>query len=476
VNKAKGQARKEKAFILPSRGQGIAAPRPCPFALLPAAYCLLPFAFCLLSGCVGLPEWAMFKKPPAPPGPAEDLVLKDGKLEKNEGPVGKVGATAVEMDGAKELFRRNEYVKAEAVFHRIANDTKNTPQIAEEARYYEAECLRLQGRYPKAADTYSKLLKDFSMGQFRDQANQRLFDIANYWLDDTRAEMAAYREQKDGKRWFVMPASYFHWDKTKPLFDEESWALQKLEEIQLDLHGPLADRALFYAGSVKFFRKDYREADQNFSQLTQMLPNSPLAPQALKMAIICKQLSTGGPDYDGRKTAEARELIHTAGRAYPELKAKEEKFLYRQLDSINQQQAAKDYRIAEFYKRTGHPGSAYFYYEIVRRRYPNTPYFDKATERMHELKAVLEKEQQKAAEAPKPSKPLLTMPNLFQKTPPPAQVLPAPQGGTETAPQPRPVPTGPPAQQDGGQVVPGTMLLRPATAPQTLPADLTGRP
>jgi outer membrane protein assembly factor BamD (BamD/ComL family) len=411
----------------------------------------------------------MWKKPPAPPGPVDDVVLRDGKLEKPPAPLLKPGQSGEDLDGGKELFRRNEYVKAEAVFHHIANDTKNTPQIAEEARYYEAECLRLQGRYPKAADTYSKLLKDFSTGQFRDQANQRLFDIANYWLDDTRAEMAEYRELKDGKRWIVLPASYTHWDKTKPLFDEEGWALQKLEEIQLDLHGPLADKALFYAGSVKFFRKDYREADQNFSQLTQMLPNSPLAPQALKMAIICKQLSTGGPDYDGRKTAEARELIHTAARAYPELKNKEEKFLFRQLDSINQQQAAKDFRIAEFYKRTGHPGSAYFYYEIVRRRYPGTTYFDQATERMHELKSAVEKEQQQAAVPPKP---VLPKPRLFEKAAPPAQVLPAP---SEMAPAPQPAPA---PRSDDGPPVPGTMLMRsaPVAAPQTLSTELTGRP
>ncbi len=420
----------------------------------------------LLNGCLGVPN--LFSKPPAPHGPVDDVVLRDGKLEKPQAPLIKPGQSAEDMDGGKELFRRNEYTKAEAVFHRIANDTKNTPQIAEEARYYEAECLRLQGRYPKAADTYSKLLKDFSTGQFRDQAEQRLFDIVNYWLDDTRAEMDAYREKKEGKRWIVMPASYFHWDKTKPLFDEEGWALQKLEEVQLDLHGPLADRALFYAGSIKFYRKDYREADQDFSQLTQMLPNSPLAPQALKMAILCKQLCTGGPDYDGRKTAEARQLVAQAFSAYPELKKKEEKFLYHQLDSINQQQAAKDFRIAEFYRRTGHPGSAYFYYEIVRRRYPGTEYYKQATERMRELKDALEKEHQKPVVPPKQA---LPRPGLFQKAPPPAQVVP-PQ---EMAPQPRPVPSAPTAPPTDGPVVPGTPLMRPA-APQTLPQDLISRP
>ena len=36
--------------------------------------------------------------------------------------------------------------------------------IAEEARFYEAECLRRQGKYPKSVDVYHKMLTDFPAG------------------------------------------------------------------------------------------------------------------------------------------------------------------------------------------------------------------------------------------------------------------------------------------------------------------------
>ena len=84
-------------------------------------------------------------------------------------------------------------------------------------------------------------------------------------------------------------------------------------------------------------------------------------------------------------------MVDTALRSYPELAQKKGDFLNRQLYSITMQQAAKDYETAEFYRRTGHPCSAYFCYEIVRRRYPNTRYFDQATERMNQLRTKLEK-------------------------------------------------------------------------------------
>jgi hypothetical protein len=47
--------------------------------------------------------------------------------------------------------------------------------------------------------------------------------------------------------------------------------------------------------------------------------------------------------------------------------------------------------MAEYYERTKHPGSAYFYYELVRRRYPGTKWSDQATQRMEFLKAEAEK-------------------------------------------------------------------------------------
>jgi len=186
------------------------------------------FAFCILqlacfSGCVW--EWDQFNvfhTPKPPPGPADSLVLQGDRLEP-ETP-GVEGTAKGDLAGAHELFRRGEYAKAEKVFHQIGENTKHTDQTAEEARYYEAECLRLQNRYPKAADTYNKLLMTFPSGAHREQAMKRMYDIANYWLHDTDEEMKAKQE---GKHWFILPASFVHLEKTKPLLDEEGWPTRR---------------------------------------------------------------------------------------------------------------------------------------------------------------------------------------------------------------------------------------------------------
>jgi outer membrane protein assembly factor BamD (BamD/ComL family) len=391
---------------------------------------LLPAVLCLPSGCAR-GQWNLLKKGGAEPaGPADSLVMRGDQVETPaSAPIN------ADLAAAHAEYRQGAYKTAERLYHKIADNTKNPVLIAEEARYYEAECLRLQERYPKAADTYARLLLDFPSGTHRDLACQRMFDIADGWLEDTRQEMEQFQEKKEGKRWIVWP-SLVHLEKTKPLIDEEGRAEEKLEQVVYnDITGPLADKALWLLGSVKFYREAFKEADEYFSQLVDRHPNSPLAPKALELAIISKNLSTGGSDYDCRKVLEARMLIDNALKNYPTLAAQKEDFLHRQLINISKQQAEKDFKIAEFYQRTGHPGSAYFYYEIVRRRYPGVqPYFDKATERMHELRAKLEKEGDRSA--PKVPDPNEEKPSGFlEKLMPGKPVAPS-----EQAPPPRSLP------------------------------------
>jgi RNA polymerase sigma factor (sigma-70 family) len=50
------------------------------------------------------------------------------------------------------------------------------------------------------------------------------------------------------------------------------------------------------------------------------------------------------------------------------------------------EEAEKDLKIAEYYRRTGHDDSACYYYEMIRRRYPDTLYAERARERLAELK------------------------------------------------------------------------------------------
>jgi TolA-binding protein len=394
------------------------------------------------AGCVSLP-WSTAKKTATASGPADSLVMRDGGLERDSAVDSEVQA---ELDKAKRLYQEKEYAQAEALFHKIAHAKGNwlssanatfhaqakklALPIVDDALYYEAACQYYQSNYRAAEGTFRLYIKEFRNGAHADEANRRLFDIANYWLDDTRTLMHAYEEKREGKRFWVLPVSYVHWGKDKPFLDSEGHAIQCLEDVRLnDIGGPIGEKALFYIATIKFFREDYKDADYYYSQLYEHYPNSALAPKAIKQAIICKQLSTGGSCYDCRAVEESRKLIDVASRAYPQLVAKEQKeWMDRQLISINLQQADRDFNIAEFYRRTGHPGSAYFYYELVIRRYPNTTYADNAARRKTEVRDQVVQEQ---TPAPEPA-----------RAPGPLQRMFSPAANANPAPAPQSLPQG----------------------------------
>jgi Outer membrane lipoprotein len=344
--------------------------------------------------------FGLFGPPKPPPPPVDSFIVRPDGLTPEKPPEG--GTTEARLAGARDLFRRAEYSKAQSLYHAVAQDAKAPTTAVQEGLFYEAECLRMQGYYPRAADTYNELLTKFSTTSYRDQAVQHMFDIANYWLEDTRKDMQQWDDYQQKKSWFYWPR-IVNWDKSKPVLDEEGRAVEKLEQVRFnDISGPLADQALFFAGSVKMYDGDWREADSYFSQIYEHHPNSPLAPKAVEYAIMAKNLSTGGSEYDGRKAAEARKLVDAALRNYPELANDDKKreFLLRQLAGINLQQAEKDYKMAEFWKRTGHPGPAYFQFGVVKQRYPNTKYAADADKQMQELSAQIEKNGQEAPATP----------------------------------------------------------------------------
>ena len=223
---------------------------------------------------------------------------------------------------------------------------------------------------------HSSYCQTFPSGAYKDQAIRRMYDIAVLWLQPTEKEF----EDRAQNKTFVVPAlAKIHIDPGMPTLDAEGRALQALEIVHYcDITGPLAAQALYLAGYVKFVREDYKEADFYFTQLLDMHKDSPHAARAAELDVICKSLSTGGPDYDGRKCIEARQLIDASMRNFPQIANDKDKveFMTRQAYAIKAQQAEKDIKKAEFYERTKHGP---FAYEIARR-HPQTKYVERRTE------------------------------------------------------------------------------------------------
>ncbi len=221
------------------------------------------------------------------------------------------------------------------------------------------------------------------------------------------AQFDQEHEKAEGKRWYV-PSNFIHFDKTKPTLDEEGHALKMLEQVYYnDPVGPHAEKALFALGYIYFRRTDFQKADQYLSQLIENSDRnnkkSEYRERAFELAIIAKNNCSGGPKYDGRKAAEALKLIDKAKQTNAKLATEKADFLENQKKMVHYMQAQKDYDIAEFYRRTGHPATAWFYYELVRRRYNGTEFHDQAIARMKEINLDLT-EQQNQTEIAKASR------------------------------------------------------------------------
>jgi outer membrane protein assembly factor BamD (BamD/ComL family) len=290
----------------------------------------------------------------------------------------------------QELYSEGNYDKAREIFRDIADNQSNPTDLAERARFMQAECRYQRAQFPEAVDTYHKLLMDFPTGAHRRECCRRMYAIADFWLNDFRDELDRRANEEGVLRW--RPSWPNPFDRSRPFLDQEGRTLEALNNIWIqDMTGPDADKAIFWCGYVNFVRGNFQEADHFFSQMVELHKESPLRPQAIAYAIQAKNNSTGGPDFDSRKCAEALQLVHMAEASVPELTqdpvmaAK----LTRAKYAIRTQQAEKDFRTAEYYERTGHPGSAVFCYELVRRRYAGTKYADIAGERKDTLLAAM---------------------------------------------------------------------------------------
>src|SRR5262245_52949697 len=85
---------------------------------------------------------------------------------------------AAQMAAACPLLTDGKYAKAFDGYRELADNQGNPTDLAERARFMQAECRRMRGQYPEAVDTYQKMLQDFPTGPHRREACQRMYEVA----------------------------------------------------------------------------------------------------------------------------------------------------------------------------------------------------------------------------------------------------------------------------------------------------------
>ncbi|HVL15481.1 MAG TPA: tetratricopeptide repeat protein [Gemmata sp.] len=77
------------------------------------------------------------------------------------------------LASADDHFSGGDYKKAQELYRDLADNRNNPTDLAEQARFMQAECRFARGQYPQAVDTYHKLLMDFPTGAHRRESCAR---------------------------------------------------------------------------------------------------------------------------------------------------------------------------------------------------------------------------------------------------------------------------------------------------------------
>jgi len=311
-------------------------------------------------------------------GDYETLVLQAGEWEKPDTPA--AGTAAGDLHIAESLYRAEDYARAAEAFEEVADKHKDVAAVHDRALFMRAESQYQLGLYASARDSYQEFTKTYPGSKHVSVAMQRLFAIADSWLEDARYDV---RRGEPG----AFPGRFINLQpRRKPIFDIDGHAVQALDYVRdRDPNGPLADDALMMAAGYHFSTGDYRTAEQLSQRLLETYPRSEHQARAHLLAAESKIQSYKGPAYEGRKLEEAGRILQAGLTQFPDELEADRQQVYHKLDAIRHERAKAQFEVAAWYERVGKPNSARVYYQLVMKNFAGTKWSERAAERLAAL-------------------------------------------------------------------------------------------
>ena len=234
------------------------------------------------------------------------------------------------------------YDEAYSQFKEAARKLPGTP-AGEAARFFQAECLYLQGEFWSAFKAYENLIREYPNTSRMRDAVEHEFAAA----EKLRGQGAF------GKAVMVFEAA-----------------------ARNDPSGPLADDAQMQAGLLHLEADRYEDAKDAFSIITRHYPQSEWSSEAM--------LRSGEADLKNSMSASNNEEFLVKARRSFELvlqadpKGKVAQRANALLTECDEREAQVKWGVARFYERRNQPRAAAVYYRILIRKHPESSFAAKA--------------------------------------------------------------------------------------------------
>jgi len=267
---------------------------------------------------------------------------------------------ALQMEKAKRLEALGDVRQAAEQYRRLA-DVYVESQEAEEALILSARCFLAAGSYTKCREQLNELRRRYVHPTYLDAMGQVEAALGRGYLEG-KGEGGTFR-----------PSSRLR--KARAIFQHI------LDE---DPQGRWADDALLGLGQCDEAIGRWDDAMDQHKKLLDKYPASELRAEAEGRIAYCLARREPRPEYT---EAETKEALRRIGNAREEAAGGD-----TDLDAVALEEnermlrarlAEKRYDQAQFYAKNGHYRAAEVYYELIRTRYPETPWAKKAEEALN---------------------------------------------------------------------------------------------
>ena len=281
------------------------------------------------------------------------------------------GTAALEADSSGTAHQ--QYFIDAANSFRLAGAAYPNSTIEEDAAYFEGESYFFADRYVQANRAFEKLIAHYSGTRHLDNAEQRRYAIAVYWLqiaDNTK-----------------LPALS---DAKRPKTNVAGEARRVLHRIRIDdPTGKLADDATLALGKAFMQAQRYYEAADTFEDLRKNYPGTKHRFEAHMLELQCRLEGYQGKSYDDTPLRKADDLMKSIVKQFPKESAEHLPYLESQATAIQNQLADRDYSMATYFEGRGENLAAKIYYQEIADRFEHTT-----------LAATVEKQMEKISKLP----------------------------------------------------------------------------